>query len=312
MRLAKTANAICVYVRNPAILGVAEVENQHALSDLAEAVNSHAGNVLFPKACTSEVDYRPAGLGNAGPDGALGFLVSTVEVRPGVPRVQMISSSVLAQGQQFRHADGSSEALFAASPVLLQARLNTRNGNATDLTILSATLLPTEGADADAPAMHGWHTLGAYLQAKRQAQALWLANWLRACQSAAPTEKLVVLGAFHANAFDDGHADLVGLITGQPTGPARTHDASASPAHRAFANVIESVPVSERYTDIAQGNAEATDHILVNRALLDSTYRLRLDFARLNADFGLDNYDDFHVPMRTSAHDPMVLTLEKH
>jgi predicted extracellular nuclease len=221
------------------------------------------------------------------------------------------TSSVLAQAQQFRQADGSSEALFATAPVLLQARLNSRNGDAMDLTILSATLLPTEGIDEDAPGTRGWHTQGAYLQAKRQAQALWLANWLQARQLANPTEKLVVLGAFHAHAFDDGHADLLGLIAGPSTGSARVHDASGPPTHRAYTNLIESVPAAERYTDIAQGNAEATDHILVNRALLDSAYRLRLDFARLNADFGLDNYDDFHVPMRTSAHDPMVLTLEK-
>jgi len=310
MRLAKTANAICAYARSPAILGVQQVENAKVLSDLARAINDHAGNALFPKACSDAPAYRPVGVGSAGPDGALGFLVSSAEVWPGKSRVEVHSNAVLAQTARFKQADGSSGPLFAASPVLLQARLNGKQGDGLDVTVLAVNLQPLEGIDADAKGTHGWHTQGEQVRAQRQAQALWLANWMQQRQAVNPTEKLVVLGGFNANEFDDGHADLMGLVTGKPGGK-RVLDGTTSKVLPALSNLTWTVPAAERYDAVWQGNAEETNHILVNRALLDSRCRMRVDHARLNADFGLDNYDDFQVPLRTSAQDPMVLSVDK-
>jgi len=304
-RLAKTANAICAYTRSPAILGVQDVVHGKVLSDLASAVNSQAGNVLFPKGCANDPAYQSVN-GNG-----LGFLVSTAEIWPGMPRVQVLSSATLAQGAQFKHADGSSESLYAATPLLLQARLNAKDGDALDVTLVAASLLPMEGVDANAHGTHGWKTQGAYVRAKRQAQALWLANWLQARQASHPTEKLVVLGGFNATQFNDGYADLIGVLTGEPATTARVLDPSTSPVRPALFNLTQTVPTAQRYNRIWQGNAEATDHILVNRALLDSHYRMRVDHARLNADFGLDNDDDFQVPLHTAMNDPMVLSLDK-
>ena len=55
--------------------------------------------------------------------------------------------------------------------------------------------------------------------------------------------------------------------------------------------VVESVPGVD-------GEAQAVDHALVNTTMLDGTYRLHMEFARINADFGEDNAGDFTVPMR--------------
>ena len=69
------------------------------------------------------------------------------------------------------------------------------------------------------------------------------------------------------------------------------------------------MPAAERYSITRDGDAQATDHILVNRALLDAGFRLRTEYARINADFGEDNAGDYSVPMRVSDHDAMVLYL---
>ena len=66
---------------------------------------------------------------------------------------------------------------------------------------------------------------------------------------------------------------------------------------------------AERYTVVREGNAQAVDHILVSDAVLRSSPAARVEVARVNADFGEDNYADASVPVRVSDHDPVVLFL---
>ena len=76
-------------------------------------------------------------------------------------------------------------------------------------------------------------------------------------------------------------------------------------------NMTLLMPKEQRYSVTREGNAAAVDHILVNRAMLDGRYKLRAEFARINADFGEDNSSDFSVPMRVSEHDAVVLYLTR-
>jgi hypothetical protein len=305
--LAKTANLVCAYMGNPAIVGVSGAGSAKALSDLAAAANGRAGNVLFPNACHLATGYRAGAIGTAGPDGASGFLFDAREVRPGVARVQVRSFRLLAQEQRFIHPDRSGEALFPASPVLLHATLNDARGASLDVTVLTASLVPVDGINADAPADHHWPTQAAYLGAKRTAEARWLAQWLQARQQANPSEKLVVLGDFHADGFDDGHGDLPALIAG---GSAIAPSPTTRVAATTLIDVGYLLAASERYSSVFEGNARATSHILVDGSLLRSGYHLRIERARVNADFGVDNFDDFRVPVRTSPEDPTVLSLD--
>lgn len=113
-------------------------------------------------------------------------------------------------------------------------------------------------------------------------------------------EKLVLLGAFDAPDFNDGRDDILGAI-------GKRDRRGALAASQSLRNLLDTLPASERYTMIAGGDAQAREHIYANTALIDSGLRLRLEAIRLNADFGIDNYGDYSVPVRTSERDPLLL-----
>ena len=297
LRLAKTANVICAYVRNPDILGVAEVENLSTLSDIAESVNSNAGNVLFPDACKTDPGYRAVM-----EKGNLGFLVSNAMVRPGVPRVQVLSSIEQGRSATFRNANASSEPLFDQPPLLLRAQLNAADGGSETVTIVTNQLLPMTAADDADQSKHGWTNRTDYIRSKRRAQMQFLASLLRTRQLASIRERIVMMGGFESSEFNDGRENLLGLLTGRKTSGMRLFP---------MTNMTSLMPKDQRYSVVREGNAAAVDHILVNRAMLDGRYKLRTEFARINADFGEDNSGDFSVPMRVSEHDAVVLYLTR-
>jgi predicted extracellular nuclease len=125
-----------------------------------------------------------------------------------------------------------------------------------------------------------------------------------------PSAKLVVLGDFNASEFNDGHADLLGLVTGRPAARGKVLSYLASPVATPLTNLTTRLPKAERYTVTRDGNALAVDHILANAAFLRASPAATVAVARINADFGEDNLGDAGVPMRVSDHDPVVLTFD--
>jgi predicted extracellular nuclease len=307
IRLAKSANAVCAYARSPAILAVTDIENRGALEELAAAVNSRAGNLLFPLSCSDDPGYEShVGASSPGAN-RLGVLVSTRPVRPGVPWVEVRAVDAQATNERFVHKDGSSEALFESSPLRLQARINGAEGGALEVTVIASRFSALDG-DLSAPGTHGWATRGDYLRARRNGQAVALARLVQVQQRTRPGVKLVVLGDFEASEFDDGHADLVGMFTGSdPTVRARRPVGLVDPA---LANLTTRLPRGARYTVVRDGSAQAVDHVLVSKALMAAPFDAHVEVARINADFGEDNFADPSVPMRVSDHDPVVLFLE--
>jgi predicted extracellular nuclease len=201
----------------------------------------------------------------------------------------------------FRHVDGSSEALFEQAPLLLKAQLNRADGGHEAVTVLVNQLLATDVDDV-AQAAHGWTTVEAYVRAKRRAQMQFLATLLRTRQAANSRERIVVMGGFESNEFGDGQDDLMGLLTGRTNGRAGLF---------ALTNMTLQMPKQQRYSVIREGNAEAVDHIVVSQSMLAGPYKLRTEYARINADFGEDNTGAFDVPVRVSDHDAVVLYLTK-
>jgi len=126
-------------------------------------------------------------------------------------------------------------------------------------------------------------------------------------QQTNPKEKLIVLGGFDAYEFGNGDDDLMALVTGKSSDAAA--NPQISPIRKPLVNMTLRAPKTERYSVTERGNAIATDHILVNQALIDSGYSAHIDYVRLNADFGTDNAGDNAVPMRVSGHDPLILHL---
>ena len=287
-RLAKTANVICAYARNPDILALQGLQNQAALAALARSVNANDGNLLFPGSCTSDPAYQaylPPGRWLREPQP--GFLVSGVSVRPGVARVEVLSVTRATAPRLFRHPDGQGEALSERPPLILQARINDADGRSLRVTVIDAYLTEL-ASDADRPGVHGWTTQADYLRAKRSANVAWLAELVQARQRRDASENLVVLGNFEASELNDGRA-----VPSSPVSPPLT-------------NLTTGLPVSERYTVVREGNTQAVDHLMVNAAMLQSSPEEHLEVARINADFGEDTLGDITLPMRVSDHDPIV------
>ena len=303
-RLAKTANVICAFAGTPDILGLAEVENRNVLGDIAAAVNAKDGNLLFPGSCAGKALYLATT--PAAATGKLGFLVNTAQVRPGVARVEVLSITQSGAASKFRQRNGSSESLHVQAPLVMEARINAADGRSTTVTVVSAQLSALDG-NLSAAGKNGWTTRGTYLRARRAAQAAYIASLVQSLQSARPDAKLVLLGDFEAAQFNDGRNDLMGIVSGRTAPRAQVLGYVASPVTHTLTNLTTRLPAAQRYTVIRQGNAQAVDHILVNNALLRTSPAARAEVARINADFGEDNFSDAGVPMRVSDHDPVVM-----
>ena len=116
-----------------------------------------------------------------------------------------------------------------------------------------------------------------------------------------------MLGAVVAAESTEGGSDLVGVLSGRTAARAQVLGFESSPLVERMDNLTTRLPAAQRYTVVRDGNAQAVDHVLASAALLKSSPAARVEVARINADFGEDNYADAGVPVRVSDHDPMVL-----
>jgi predicted extracellular nuclease len=307
-RLRKTGNAICKYVGMPDILGVVEVENLSVLQQLAETIN--AGDTQEAGACPSNphyVAYLEEGNDVGGID--VGFLVSTAEVATGVKRVEVLDVQQLGKDAVLTNPDSSTDLLNDRPSLLLRARVHQANGASRELTVIANHLRSLSSVNSTDPGANGWATEGARVRAKRAAQAKYLAEIVQARQAADPNELLVLLGDFNAFEFNDGFVDSMGIIGGNAAAPGTVFNHVASPVTRPLTNLAALMPAGERYSFSFDGSAQSLDHLLVNQAILDAGFGVRGEHARINADFGVDNFGDWTVPVRVSDHDPVVLYL---
>ena len=131
-----------------------------------------------------------------------------------------------------------------------------------------------------------------------------LANLIQARQTADPNEKLISIGDYNAFQFNDGLVDLIGTIKGTPTLPDQVVLASADLVNPDLTNLVELVPLPERYSYSFSGNVQVLDHELVNAPLMN--FFSRIAFSRSNADFPEIYRTDANRPERISDHDAAV------
>ena len=151
-------------------------------------------------------------------------------------------------------------------------------------------------------------TEGDRVRRKRQQQAEFLADLVQARQVANPNENLVVVGDFNAFEFNDGLGDSIGVISGTPAPDNETvvPGDGIDLVNPNLGNLIAGVAALQRYSYVFDGDAQNLDHALVNAAIAASAAPVRLEHARINADFAEDNRGDTTVPLRLSDHDPAV------
>jgi predicted extracellular nuclease len=301
-RLARTARSVCSMMDSPDILGVVEVENLSTLSLLAAAIND---NIIG--GCRNSPGYVAHLIeGNDPAKINIGFLVSTREVAPGVPRVQTIEVAQLGKGEVFANPDGSGSLLNDRPSLMLRARIFRDANNSFPITAIANHLRSLNGINSLAPGGNGWSSEGHRVRAKRAAQARYLAGQVQARQAADPNENLLLLGDFNAFEFSDGYVDVMGIITGREAAASQVVNYVDSPITTPLTNLIEALFPEQRYSYIFEGNRQALDHIVASQALMDASPGIRMEYARFNA--GAGGYR-FGVPdriSRVSDHDPAV------
>lgn len=304
-RLRKTSNAICQFLHTPDILGVVEVEGIDALTALANAINDNLSGTCARN--PHYVAYLAEGNDIGGID--VGFLVTSAEVATGLPRVSV--HEVVQDGKDtvIFNPNGSSSILNDRPPLRLSVSVNAANGAQYDLTVIANHLRSLNDVNSADPGSNGWPTDGDRVRDKRARQALFLADLVQARQSANPDERILLLGDFNAYEFSDGLADVMGIVTGQQAPANEVLTWLDSPVFPPLLNLTNASPASDRYSFVFDGSAQTLDHIVVNQALLNSATSVRTEHARLNSDFGNDNFGDASVPMRVSDHDPVVAYL---
>jgi len=301
-RLSKLSAVFCEALNTPDIVGVTEIGNLETLQRVASAIN---GNEFGH--CPDSPGYVAHLLSSQGSQ-RLGFLVSTREVRPGQPRVEVLEIAEEAANDPFVDPAGgvSSAPLFDRAPLRLTAVVHDDSGEQFPLTVIANHLLSLLDVNSLSTRNDAWETAGNRSRHKRLYQAVRLGQIVQARQDADPSERIVLLGDFNAFEFNDGYVDVMGIITGYPATPDQVLVWADTPVTRPLLNMALTLPQHERYSYVHVGNAQVLDHMLVNDALLEAG-DAELHYVHMNTDFAEDNEADAGVPVRSSDHDPALL-----
>jgi hypothetical protein len=300
-RLGKTSLAICEYLNAPDILGVVEVENLRVLGLLADRINS---------TCSRAPEYLPYLVDGNDPGGInVGFLVSSRVAGTGI-RVDVLEVTQFGKNTVLVNPDTSASLLNDRPPLMLRAIVNHENGASYPVTVIVNHLRSLNGIDDTAAGSNGWATEGERVRTKRAKQAEFLAELVHDRQQANPNERIVLVGDFNAFEFNDGFADVMGIVRGNPAPEPEVLTYLPSPVTRPLIDGSELIPqAAERYSYVFAGNAQTLDHVLVNEPVVMDAGDLEVEHARINADFSVSRFADADTPVRTSDHDPVRLRI---
>jgi uncharacterized repeat protein (TIGR01451 family) len=236
--------------------------------------------------------------------------VSTRDNGAGDVRVEVLEVTQFGKDTVLHNPDGSTSLLNDRPPLLLRARVHQDNGASYPITVVINHLRSLNGNDGLGAGSDGWASEGARVRAKRGAQAAYLAALVEQLQQANPAEKIVLLGDFNTFEFNDGYVDVLGIVRGEEAAFDQVLDYVDSPLTTPLVDGSQLIAdPAQRYSYVFQGNAQTLDHALVNQSLLADALGVQVDHARINADFGVDNFGDTTVPVRVSDHDPVRVAI---
>lgn len=296
-RLDKASRIIRTVQRYPDVIGVQEMENLTTLQAVAAKLNADAQSIdLLPN--PNYVAYLVEGNDVGGID--VGFLVKE-------SRVTTVSVTQFNKTETFVNPNtGASETLNDRPPLVLRATAPRPAGGTFAFTVIVNHLRSLSGIDDTTP--NGSGTEGSRIRAKRQAQAVSLANLIQSFQTADSAERIITLGDMNAFPFNDGYADVIGTVKGTPSADDQTvvPGDGADLVNPDLTNLSDTLPASERYSFTFDGNAQVLDQIVVNDdAFLAVT---RFAYARDDADFAVKNYE-LANELRLSDHDQPIVYL---
>jgi len=269
-RLGKASGAVRNALGAPDVVGVQDVENLDALTALARAIDADALG-----AGQAAPHYSAHLFEGSDPDGLdAGVLVKTAN-----GRVTVLSVEQAAGAAQSR------------PPVVLRARMAAPPAMLPqDVTVIVNQMVSRAGVETDAT-----------VRDERRAQAEFLANYVQLRQG---SEQVVSLGDYGAFAFNDGHVDTVGTVAGTAAAADQVVLATNTLVTPALVNVSEMTAAFERYSSIANGNAQGLEHVLVSSGL--AAQFAGVVRPRINADVADVFRNDASSPLRMADRDPVV------
>ena len=287
-RLNKVSIVVRNLMRSPDVVGLEEVENLSTLQSIANKVNADAVAAGDPN--PNYVAYLEEGNDVGGID--VGFLAKS-------SRVSVVDVTQEGKDTTYINPNNNQPELLNDRPSLvLRAEVLRSGAPSFPVTVIANHLRSLSGIDSP--------TDGNRVRTKRRAQAEFLAKLVQERQTASPAERIVLVGDFNAFQFSDGYVDVIGTVKGTPTPPEEVVLASSDLVNPDLTDLVDTVPVEQRYSYSFDGNAQVIDHILVTGNLLASFASVQ--FARTDADFPESLRNDPTRPERISDHDPVVAT----
>jgi predicted extracellular nuclease len=281
-RLNKASLAIRNVLRYPDVIGVEEMENIGTLQAVADKVNSDA--VTAGDLNPNYQVYLAEGNDIGGID--VGLLVKSVQVNV---------IDVVQYGKDLTFADpvdNSVDVLNDRPPLVLRA-----TSKSFSFTVIVNHLRSLSGLDGD-------DASARRIRAKREAQAEYLANLIQGFQNANPDANIVSIGDYNSYQFNDGYADVIGVIKGTPANADQVVTRPAIITNPKLTDLVETLAEGQRYTYTFSGSAQVIDHILVNQNMVSRLSRFAI--ARNNADFPEVYRNDAMRSERVSDHDMPV------
>lgn len=286
-KFARLAQQIVSQLQAPDIIAVMEVQDNNGatndsvisadqtVANLVSAIQS-AGGPLYQYRDIAPVDDQDGG--EPGGNIRQGFLFNAATVRfvDRAGATASSSNSVISDssGARLQYSPGRiqpTDSAFASSRKPLAGEFLI-DGNRV---FVIANHFNSKGGDQ--PLFGRYQPPARSSELQRTAQANQVANFVADLHAADPSAKVVVLGDINDFQFSDTMAILE---------TAGLHD------------LINTLPESERYTYVFEGNSQALDHILVSDALL--SYVNEYDVVHINAEFA----------DQASDHDPELAYLQ--
>jgi predicted extracellular nuclease len=268
-KIKKLVKAIWVEMKAPTLLVLQEVENQKVLQDLSVALNRQNPSLRYQGVCAGSSDGR--GIQNA-------FLVDTQRLK--LNKHFLMSTPEVAQAFGLKSESPGREPLVgkfslgSSEFTVIGNHFKSKNG---DQPLMGVDQPPDRGTE---------------VQRKKQAKAL--RQYVNQLLKEDPLANILLAGDFNDFEFSEpgeGEDHPLGILKGLP-------------GDLVFVNLIESIPVEQRYTFIHEGNAQVLDHMLVSPEL--HSKKVGEAIAHFNADYpdGLSTSD--MTPARVSDHDGVI------
>jgi uncharacterized protein len=287
-RLKKASLEIRNVLKTPDVVSVEEMENLTTLQSLSAQISSDA--IAAGQPDPQYQAFLVEGNDIGGID--VGFLAKS-------SRVSVTSVTQFGKATTYTDPNTNQQAILNDRPPLVLTGV-AHNGALAGLpfTVIANHL---KALPADDPT-------DTRVRVKREAQAEFLANLIQARQVANPNELIISVGDYNAFEFNDGLADVIGVVSGTPAATNQTlvpGPVLVNPALTELSTAF--LPANARYSYSFGGNAQAIDHILANQKALARVTRFAVGHS--NADFPEVFRNDVTRPERLSDHDAEVAYL---